>query len=531
MSSHNLLITKTFRNQGLLLRPAATARIKEYLDTQPGRSDDNCQRIVLLIKAKGLRSAAVELVDVEEALLSLATDNSDSKQTIFTYVDAFKLQRFEYEPVRKTMTRVPNGQLKLYGTADDKANMLRERWQLLRQRLARNPAFSPPAVSTASTEYHEVTHIEALIGRPGAKVIFGMLTQIIEGKWFIEDTNSVIEVVLTDAECTPGLFVESCMVLAHGELVGEKFFVTALGMPPFEPRIETLNAFPQLEYFGLEQGIDSKKERELRKQQMMEEHADDMIIVLSDVHLDNPRVMTQLHTLLTGYLPARPPLFVFCGNFTSRELGYGEDDAKTLEGLFDALCDLILQFPELVEESRFMFVPGPLDPVRGGHVLPAPPLPDVFTHKLREKLGDRVVMASNPARFLYGDQEVVLFRHDLLHHMRRNCVADISQNGATPFEGEGPPASEVFKYLAQTVIDQAHLCPLPLFKLPVYWCYDHALRLYPTPHALILADCVDQYHWIYEGTACLNPGSFACDSSFVVFWPGRTEKVEFSRIE
>jgi len=73
----------------------------------------------------------VELVDVEEALLSLGTDSSDSKQELFTYVDAFKLPRFEYDPVRKTMVRVPSDKLKLYGTADDKANMLREVWILI----------------------------------------------------------------------------------------------------------------------------------------------------------------------------------------------------------------------------------------------------------------------------------------------------------------------------------------------------------------------------------------------------------------
>lgn len=35
--------------------------------------------------------------------------------------------------------------------------------------------------------------------------------------------------------------------------------------------------------------------------------------------------------------------------------------------------------------------------------------------------------------------------------------------------------------LAQTLLDQAHLAPLPLTVRPILWGYDHALRLYPMP--------------------------------------------------
>lgn len=35
--------------------------------------------------------------------------------------------------------------------------------------------------------------------------------------------------------------------------------------------------------------------------------------------------------------------------------------------------------------------------------------------------------------------------------------------------------------LAQTILDQAHLAPLPLAIRPILWDYDHSLRLYPMP--------------------------------------------------
>ena len=50
----------------------------------------------------------------------------------------------------------------------------------------------------------------------GVKCIFGMLTQLVEGKYFIEDHNSTVEIDLSEAQVTTGLFTDNCMVLAEG---------------------------------------------------------------------------------------------------------------------------------------------------------------------------------------------------------------------------------------------------------------------------------------------------------------------------
>lgn len=88
--------------------------------------------------------------------------------------------------------------------------------------------------------------------------------------------------------------------------------------------------------------------------------------------------------------------------------------------------------------------------------------------------------------------------------------------------------------LVQTVLDQAHLAPLPISVRPVLWDYDHALRLYPMPTTvrqadprrrrssrakssslteslyfqLVLADSFEPYKLVYERCLVFNPGSF-----------------------
>ncbi len=65
----------------------------------------------------------------------------------------------------------------------------------------------------------------------------------------------------------------------------------------------------------------------------------------------------------------------------------------------------------------------------------------------------------------------------------------------------------------QTILDQAHLSPLPQNIRPTLWEYDHAMRLYPMPTAIVLADKYERYELTYEGCHVLNPGRFVCAGS------------------
>ena len=63
--------------------------------------------------------------------------------------------------------------------------------------------------------------------------------------------------------------------------------------------------------------------------------------------------------------------------------------------------------------------------------------------------------------------------------------------------------------LVGTICDQSHLAPFPLSVRPVAWEYDQALRLFPLPTALILADKYLPYDVTYEDCHVFNPSGFA----------------------
>lgn len=76
-----------------------------------------------------------------------------------------------------------------------------------------------------------------------------------------------------------------------------------------------------------------------------------------------------------------------------------------------------------------------------------------------------------------------------------------------PAESVADSPDVLFEQLAHTVLQQSTLCPLPLVVQPVHWAHDHALQLYPLPHAVVLADASPQAHCTHAGCTVINPVS------------------------
>lgn len=135
-----------------------------------------------------------------------------------------------------------------------------------------------------------------------------------------------------------------------------------------------------------------------------------------------------------------PRVIVMCGNFTSKSIAHGNGrEVGRYQGIlslnvslgtsnhsnftlenFDALAELIAAYPKIARQTHFIFVPGPLD-LTVNSTLPRRPLMSSFTGKLKSKV-PKVHFASNPCRIKFFDQEIVIFREDLMARMLRNVV-------------------------------------------------------------------------------------------------------------
>ena len=87
---------------------------------------------------------------------------------------------------------------------------------------------------------------------------------------------------------------------------------------------------------------------------------------------------------------------------------------------FEALADLIASYPLLTRTTHFVLVPGPLD-VTVNSVLPRRPILSSFVSRLKSRVPN-VHFATNPCRIKFFEQEIVIFREDLMSRMLRNLV-------------------------------------------------------------------------------------------------------------
>ena len=247
---------------------------------------------------------------------------------------------------------------------------------------------------------------------------------------------------------------------------------------------------------------------------MLRENQDAVLVFISDVFLDDQRVMEKLSTLFYGYSDAPPAAFVLLGNFSSAP--FGPKRNQRLHESFKSLGDLILKFPTLVDKSQFLFVPGPQDP-GPGNVLPRPPIPSGLTADLTSRIPG-AQCCSNPLRLQFCSREIVVFREDITSKLCRNCVRFPSKT------------ADMSEHLVKTLLSQAHLSPLPLHKRPIYWAHDHALRLYPLPDLVVVGDKSDPFTETAHGCTVVNSGSFLRTGfEFKVYVPA-SHTVEDSKI-
>ncbi|KAL0602529.1 DNA polymerase epsilon subunit 2 [Plecturocebus cupreus] len=485
------------------------------------------------------------------------------REHVFNIIGAFDIPRFVYNSERKKflpllMTNHPAPNL--FGTARDKAELFRERYTILHQRTHRHELFTPPVIGSNPDESgskFQLKTIESLLGsttKIGDVIVLGMITQLKEGKFFLEDPTGTVQLDLSKAisftclfkwevfelfrssvelkmyvdvitassiglfsstvvhQFHSGLYTEACFVLAEGWFEDQVFHVNAFGFPPTEPSSTTRAYYGSINFFGGPSNTTVKTSAKLK--QLEEENKDAMFVFLSDVWLDQVEVLEKLRIMFSGYSPAPPTCFILCGNFSSAP--YGKNQVQTLKDSLKTLADIICEYPDIHQSSRFVFIPGPEDPGFGS-ILPRPPLAESITNEFRQRVPFSV-FTTNPCRIQYCTKEIIVFREDLVNKMCRNCVRFPSSNLAIP------------NHFVKTILSQGHLTPLPLYVCPVYWAYDYALRVYPLPDLLVIADKYDPFTVTNTECLCINPGSFPRSGfSFKVFYPSNKTIEDRSR--
>ncbi|CAH8383894.1 unnamed protein product [Eruca vesicaria subsp. sativa] len=494
-------IQKKFRNRCCSLKLDALNSILAFTDQFP--NDHEGEAIDLLLDHLDMENNNISVVDAEsvQGVINLLLGANDVTEepvaSSLAVIDSFLVPKYRYDSVNKKFIE-DTSSLSVHGKASSKIELYRDRFISLLQRVSRSEFFSRPAFVDGEIENYEISPIQSLNFEMGRKWVMGVISQLEDGHFYLEDLSASYFSLTVKYRISPGFFTENTIILAEGEMHGGIFQVVACEFPPLE---KDRDKTQRETHFG----------KDIERQPV-----DETFVILSDIWLDDEEVLEKLEKVLNDFESGEivPSLFVFMGNFfspSSCNLSFA-----SFRKQFGKLGRMIGNHPRLKESSRFLFIPGP-DDAGPSTVLPRCGLPNYLTEELRDVIPN-AIFPSNPCRVKFDGQEIVFFRKDLLYQMRRSCLI-------------APSDKDPFEHLAHTITHQSHLCPLPLMVQPIIWNYDYSLRLYPTPpHTIVLGDMSEQKTFKVGGTTCFNPGSFSTDSTFVAYRPS-TQEVKLKKIK
>uniref|UniRef100_A0A0K0D0K6 DNA polymerase epsilon subunit n=1 Tax=Angiostrongylus cantonensis TaxID=6313 RepID=A0A0K0D0K6_ANGCA len=418
--------------------------------------------------------------------------------SLFNVFDAFSLPRFVFDANYGKMLLVKEVP-KVISSVDRATEARRHRFQLVAQRISRCKQLQSIKFST----------VESLLGsahRQNDVVVVGMLSQQKSHCYHIEDLTGSVQVEFSvETRFQHGMFTEGSVAIFQGSYDSTLLTVREVAFVPLESAEETRVVFGNVNWFGGDDLVAFRCNVKLCVAERSNPNV--QIVILSDVHLNNSRVMQALYHMLSGFSADPPLAFILCGNFCSRPRQRGA--MELLHAGFRRLANQLNDFASSFASTHFVFVPGPDDPCLN-LVLPRPHLPGVLFNYFEQI--PNCIFATNPVRMQYACQEIVVFRNDLVEKMCRF-------------------ASFIVIVFVEKAVVLVHLSPLPTHIAPVLWEFDHVMSLYPLPDVLVVADKFRSFAEIQAETLVCNPGSFSNGTfGFHVYLPFE-RKIEDSAVD
>lgn len=510
-------VNNAFKLSGFTIRREASTFVAEQISSLCAQDrQKTIDKLTVHLLHQCLSQPVLEKEHVEIAYKECSTHGLEEAETVFNVIDAFSIPKLCYDNERKKFTKDVSTCNNLFPDPKWKAQFLIDRYTIILQRTARNKLFAQGILPSVEEEKRfQLRKIEVLLSsssRIDEVIVLGLLTQLTEGKFYLEDPTGSVILDMSETRYHSGLFTECGFVLAEGYYDDKTLHVMGLVLPPSESRVTSLPYFGSLNTFGGKSKNLLKNSKNLLK--IEKENDDGIIIFLSDVWLDNLKVMNKLKVLLSGYNEFPPIAIIIMGEFLS--CPYGSEHSIQLKSALANFGELVHSFPTLRANCKFIFIPGRGDPATA-NILPRPPIPNSITKEIRDKLGDSVIFTTNPCHIQYCTQELVLIRLDLVTKMCRNSI-------------HFPEKGDIPDHLTKTLLSQCTLSPLSLGVQPVYWKHSEALSLYPIPDLIVVADHFQPYTRSYHDCKVVNPGSFPrTEFSFKVYVPA-SRTVEDSQI-
>jgi DNA polymerase epsilon subunit 2 len=200
----------------LLLSRKLSLVVAKHLQNNPNLEPEAwLTKIVEQILTQNLPTANVDLENIKYALKESFKPESTLKETesVLNVIDVFTVPKVLYDPNKKKYI-VQAASRNLFAGAADKSSVFKERLDLLWYRTQKHVSFAPAKFGRAKEDRLQLVPIEFLLSESKTDnvCIMGLLSQLTEGQYYLEDYTGSVKVNLQDAisfsnknDCPPSL--------------------------------------------------------------------------------------------------------------------------------------------------------------------------------------------------------------------------------------------------------------------------------------------------------------------------------------
>ncbi|CAG2101249.1 unnamed protein product [Medioppia subpectinata] len=327
-------------------------------------------------------------------------------------VDAQTARLVVQEMRDKRITRtVDDSQLVVKNVADDDNHSKKSKSYLrhltqLRQHLEKHPVFN--------SKNFRLTPIDSLITTSDESVdciVFGFLVKNASkiNELVVEDNTGRVPLVFTDdTQFRDALVVENSFVIIEGTYDSPKdcLYVESIGQSPPIDLSSAVEVSDGLQRIGR------------------------MLVVISDIHLDDENTLDKLKTLLTGYdsMVPIPDAFLFVGDFMSKPC----DEVSDFKAHMKNFVKIISKFTKISNFSQLIFIPG-FNDIKGNDIPKSAFTVDMFP--MTTKLINNYHLATNPVNIYIDGRHICLsaipYMSKLRKHIIHNSTEDSTELGAS----------------------------------------------------------------------------------------------------
>uniref|UniRef100_A0A182PSQ3 DNA polymerase epsilon subunit n=1 Tax=Anopheles epiroticus TaxID=199890 RepID=A0A182PSQ3_9DIPT len=465
------------------------------------------------VQGQCLSLPVVEKQHIELAIKEANNTGLDDTETVFKVISAFEVPSFVYCEEKKKFL-LDTKKRSLLAAPDGKSHYIRERYWTLWQKTCRHEKFSrrtTPGMEDPNSGTNLVLRkVENILStsKMNDVVLLGLLTQLTEGRYYLEDPTGSVPIDISTATYSSGLFCEGCFLLAYGKYRDGVLKVEEIGFPLPELAASSRAFFGTVNSWGGPSKTLLKFSRNLNE--LEKANVEHSLVFLSDCWLDNPVVIDKLEQLFRGYDDFPPVAIILMGPFAKKN-----ENVYSLKTHFAKLGEILSNCEKLKSQTDLVIVPSIDDPA-AANILPRPPIPDVLTGELKKRF-HRTILTTNPCRLQYCTQQIVVCRADLVTKLCRNTI-------------HFPKEGLLEEHFARSIINQHTLAPLTPIAFPTHWNYDAVLSLYPLPDLIVIGDPCQGFHITEQECTVMNVGSFPKSKfAFKVYYPS-SKAVEDSQI-